>query len=172
MPTIAPDVPEIWIRAVLLATTGATATVGGETVSADITEFCAERIAPAREGFSPLEFAAEGETEADVWPYVLFSQVGKTELTDLGQFTTAAVSVYLIRAFHREDLCGTDDVEDAVRPGYFAICEAFQGANDTNLGGTFGTVHGAFVESQHRALYGEPGRRVAELGITLRVVHS
>lgn len=185
MNIIDPFAPDYWIRARLLATAGGTITLHGTTVAADAVAFCRQRIAAAREGFSPLEFLsdddiADGKTEANCWPYILFGPSREGLFDRYAQEIVGLDAEYLIRAFHREDYAAPLDVEQANWPGFIAIQSAFQSvpgdaqmANDGSR--DVGIIHGCEIQRLYQRLpYLPPDApsgtpRISELGVFARI---
>lgn len=157
MRVLDPLAPDFWIRAVLLATSGATCEVNGETQSADAVAFFGSRFYPAREGFQP-----------PAWPYVLFGPARDAVFDNYAQEAVLMDGEYLIRGLMREDLLtGGAGLENYLQPGFRALMNAFQGVSIPAVDS--GLIHGCSVVRPHRRLYGEPGKRVSELGIIARI---
>ncbi|HEY0073415.1 MAG TPA: hypothetical protein VGB77_04875 [Abditibacteriaceae bacterium] len=158
MRVLDPLAPDYWIRAVLLDTAGKTCVINGQTMSADAVAFCGERIYPAREGFQP-----------PAWPYILFGPARDAVFDNYAQEAVLMDGEYLIRAMMREDepLNGKG-LEEFNQPGFRAIMNAFQGVGEI-FSVDSGLIHGCSVIRPHRRMYGEPGKRISELGVIARI---
>ncbi len=154
--SISPFVGEQFLFELLSGNVGVAALVGN-------------RIAPARDGFEPAELLTDGQQPGEAWPYVLFGESEDAQLDTYSSDLVLQREFILIRAFTREDLsAGFEDVAAHV---YLALLGAVQGGFGSDVSGEWGgTVHECqLLPGRHRAIYGERGRRVCEMGVNVRL---
>lgn len=155
MATLDPFLIDNWIRAVLLNTDCATTVIDGETVSADAVILVEDRMYPLRDDLTPPG-----------WPYIVWT--GENGYTRYASEISLARGEFSIRMVMREDLLPKNvDLEDFTKAGFIAISAAFD--NPAYLKACGGIVHGCEVVKPFIRLYGEPGRRISEMGVVARI---
>jgi hypothetical protein len=149
--------------------------------SSEIAAFCGERVAAGKDGFEPSRFG--NPEERNNWPFILFGPAeGSLQEMYAEQWATLEQGVYYVRAFMREDLLSSReiDLEEFTARGLKAINSALQKWKPTSvtttdsLGNTIsGYVSGCeILKPVYRELSGEIGRQRCEMGRTVRITFS
>jgi hypothetical protein len=150
-----PFIAERWIRQRLQNTVGATAQWGGQTVPADAVAFAGNRMYPLRDDLEPAD-----------WPYIVWS--GGMTFNNWAEELILGRANLIVRSVMRQDkLPAGVDIEDYNLTGYIAINAALQGVSSPEM--QSGIVHSCEVVAPYIQLYGEPGRRVSEMGVAVRL---
>jgi hypothetical protein len=161
-----PRVATQWIIATLLATEGATTRVNGAVVPADAVALVENRIYPLTQGDGSK---GEGSIEPEGWPYIVVS--GEGDYERVADEISLARGDYAIRMVMREDMLAAvdwnGDIEDYTILGYYAIAAAFDNAEAPDPAS--GIVHGCRILRPYIRLYGEPRRKISEMGVVARI---